>query len=325
MKDEFIFVQLVEANGYEVVNEHIRSCTYIETGDIGGVKLILSLYDHKSIYSDNVGIKVNTEIKVTFGDPDGRGDAGWSNKFIVKVPSVESGILTLECFEKNSEDLKAPAPKPIFLNEMQPAAILKKLCPNLKVICDRFLVAGTYHLNPGGTKSRLIRNMARDYGAMCFIARGAIYFLDITKMTNTPDFTLEWGNPNADISIARYQKLGEDDLHERVYDRRYIAWDTVDGMVTSNKHTDKANALISVPNRQALDKQHVSLMPILEVEMLGNGNLTPSPCVKVIFHKQLPETELDESIPTIQYISQVAHHQEGMSYVCKLELSVKHE
>ncbi|HHY0551848.1 TPA: hypothetical protein ACVU5P_004167 [Vibrio parahaemolyticus] len=324
---EFMLVQLAQSNGYQIVNEDIVSCTYIECGDIGGVKLLMSLSDPDSMYHDVAKIKKDSEIKITFGDPDGRGDDSWTGEFIVEVAKVDAGVLKLEGFDKVSRSLKALASDPVFLVSKQPQAILKQLCPDLQVKCDSFPKASTYHLNAGGTRARLIRQMARDYGAMCYISRGIIYFLSISKLTKEPEMTLEQDNPSAEASIAKFEKIGEDALYERILDRNYMAWDVSAGLQSSNKGSQYANTLISVPGHFALDNQNVALIPFLNAELLGNGKFKPSMCVKVIFYKRTTdESVIDESVPSIQYISQVAHHQErGASYLCKLELSVKHE
>lgn len=325
MNTEFIFIQQVQVNGYLVVGEHILSCSYIEPGDISGVKLILALHDPDALYHDNVGIKKDSELKITFGDVDGRGDVNWTSEFIVEIPKVKDGVLTLECFEKNSKSLKKPATKPIFFTNMQPKAILAKLCPNLTVESSNFPQAGTYHLNCGATPARLIRNMARDYGAMCFIARGTVYFLSIKELSKTPEMQLERDNPSSEVSIAKYDKIGEEALYERILDRNYTQWDTVEGIQASNKNASKENVFISTPGYFALDNQNVGMIPILNVMFLGNGRCMPGMCVKVIFHKRTAESQLDESVPTIQHFSQVVHYQEGQRYLCKAELSVIHE
>ncbi|EGQ7810294.1 hypothetical protein I6Y99_004335 [Vibrio parahaemolyticus] len=325
MTTEFMLVQQAQANGFEIVNEDIIKCTYIESGDIGGVKLLMTLNDPTSDYHDIVKIQKGTEIKITFGDPNGRGDESWTCTFIVEVAKADAELLTIEGFDSVSRSLKELASEPMFFIEMQPNAILKKLCPSLQIKCDSFPKGSTYHLNAGGTRARLIRQMARDYGAMCFISRGVIYFLSISKLPEEPQMTLEQDNPNAEASIAKFEKIGEDALYERILDRNYMAWDTVEGMQSSNKGKSNANTLISVPSRFALDNQNVALIPLLNAELYGNGKFKPAMCVKVIFYKRTTESVIDESVPSIQFVSQVVHHQEGTNYLCKLELSVKHE
>ncbi len=323
MSKSYFLVQKITVNGEDVILEHMRSCTYIEPASMEGVKIILELVDHVGLYRDDYGMQEGAEIEVTFADIYEQGDESWIQKFIIAAPVSADGILTVNGFGKDTHALKTPADVPRFFTNKQPKEILAALLPSLKVDSDSFEQGATYHLNAGGTPSRLIRSMARDYGALCFICRGTVYFKSIRNLAMTEAFTLEEGNPLAEIGIAHYQLIGERALYERVLNRSYIRWDTVTGMETAKRGTSGARTLISVPQAKALSNQHLAIVPVLDIELTGNTEFMPAKVCSVLFHKQHPETELDETLPERQIINQVAHYQRGDRYQCRLELGIK--
>ncbi len=235
----------------DVSIDDIRSCAYIESISMDGVKLILEISDRVSTYRDDYNIKELTELEVTFADPGGRGDEVWIETFVVQKARTESGLLLVDLFGKTTHELKQPALVPTFFTAMQPKAILQKLLPGLTVDADSFEKGATYHLNAGGTKARLIRNMARDFGAYCFVCRGVVYFKAIKNMDMSEKFKLECGDPNAETSFSHFTILGEKELYDRVLNKNYISWDTVNGMEQGNSATTGATTLVSVNQTKA--------------------------------------------------------------------------
>ncbi|WP_432773931.1 hypothetical protein [Vibrio parahaemolyticus] len=321
MSKEYFLVQKVVTNGEEINIEHVHMFAYIESGSMDGNKLIMDVMDQAAIYRDNFKIQKGSILNVTLADTTSRGDQVWIENFVVGKATSENGELKIEAFHQDAHLLKEQVIKPRFFVNKQPREILAELLPHLKLECDMFDKGATYHLNAGGTKSRLIRIMARDYGAMAFINRGTMYFKSIKNITMTEQFKLEYSNPDkADYSIARYSIIGEEALFERVLNRNYIAWDTVQGMQSAG---NGPAVVISVNQAKALKNQRVSIIPVLDVELTGNTQFKPMCVCSVLFHKQLPVNELDESLPEKQIINQVVHYQSGNRYQCRLELGVK--
>ncbi len=327
MNKEHFLLQRFIVGTNDVQIDHVRSVAYIETASMEGVKLIIELMDHVGTYRDDFGIKEHTEIELSFSEPfnkDGLGDT-WIEKFVVVKAPVANGVITINAFAKSTHDLKQPATKPQFFNNKQPSQILAALLPSLKVDADTFELGSTYHLNAGGTKARLIRSMARDYGAVCFICRGVVYFKKLSGLTKTPDFKMEQGNPSADYSISRFKMIADSALYERVLDKNYLSWDTVEGLQVAKNALNAPSVMVSVPQGKSLNNQHFGLIPLLEVELLGDSRLTPLSCCSVQFHKLRDQLDLDESIPEIQYINQVTHYQRGNRYLCAVELAEVHK
>lgn len=321
MSKQYFLVQKVVVNGEEMLVEHIKEFAFIENGSMDGNKLLMKVLDSAAVYRDDFGIKRGTEITVTLADWNNKGDQVWIERFIVAKATLVNGFLEIEGFEKTIHQLKQQVDTPRFFNNKQPKEILSELVPSLAIDCDLFDRGSTYHLNSGGTKSRLIRAMARDYGAMCFISRGVLYFKAIKNIAMVKDFKLEHSNPmKADHTIAHYQIIGEEGLFERVLNREYIDWNIVEGIQKSGAG---AKVMVSVPQVKALKNQNVSIIPMLDVELNGFTTFKPMKVCEVLFHKQVAAQELDESIPEKMIINQVVHYQSGNRYQCRLELGVK--
>ena len=321
MSKQYVFVQKVVTNGEEMLVEHIKEFAFIENGSMDGNKLLMKVLDSAAVYRDDFGIKRGTEITVTLADWNSKGDQVWIERFIVAKAPLVNGYLEIEGFEKTIHQLKKQVDTPRFFNDKQPNEILSELVPNLALDCDVFERGATYHLNSGGTKSRLIRSMARDYGAMCFISRGVLHFKAIKNIPMVKEFKLEHSNPTkADHSIAHYEIIGEQGLFERVLNREYVSWNVVEGI---QKAGGGAKVMVSVPQAKALKNQNVSIIPVLDVELNGFTTFKPMKVCEVLFHKQIAAQELDESLPDKQIITQVVHYQSDNKYQSRLELGVK--
>lgn len=310
-----------EDSSDEIAVEHVRLCSYIETCSMEGVKLILDIADQVGLYSDTYGIDVGSEITATFADPDGAGDEVWIDDFTVESKRLSDGVLHLECFLTATHDLKQVAETPTFFVAKQPKDILASLLPTLTVSADTFERSATYHLNAGSTPSMLIRNMAKDYGSLCYISRGTIYFKKITSLsTASYDFQLENGNPQADISFPHYSLLTQKPFYTRRLNKSYFSWDYLEGVQTAVNGSSGAFKRVSVDHLKALNNQHKAMIPRLDIELAGNTKYEPLKVCQVLFHKQMAENELDESLPQKMFITQVTHYQRGDRYLCRLEL-----
>ncbi|WP_413113430.1 hypothetical protein [Thaumasiovibrio sp. DFM-14] len=324
---EYPLLQRVMINGSDIHIEHIIDGAYIETCDLSGPKLILNIDDEHTIYRDEVGIEASGIVEVEFADPDGRGDEVWIDTFIIVTAPSQNAVVTVNAIQTDCHQLKQPAKHPRFYVDQAPADILADLLPGLVVDADTIDVFGTYHLNPGMTPARLLRDMARDYAALIWLNRGTVYF---RLLDSLPGLKTSWhferGNHEADVTIAKYALMSDSALYDRITHKSYIQWDTVAGLERSETHADEGDVYISVPFYSALNNQSRFLMPFMVTEMLGNGQFEPGRKVEVSFHRlSHSDSPLDESIPADQYIQQVTHYQRGSRYLCKTELGVMHD
>ena len=316
---EFVFIQLASVNDYEIVNEHILSCAYIEHADMSGTKLLMQLYNPHAIYDDHAKLTHDSVINITFGDPNGRDEEQWQVDFVVNVVKSENDTLQIEAYDLISHRLKQVADTPLFLVDQGPKSLLSQLCPDT-IISAPNAAHSTYHLHVGQARSKLLRRIARDYGAAIYVSRNQICMRLLRELPQSHDITLESDNPNAIASINKITKHGEKSLYNRIYHKKYFTWDVCDGMQQATRHTQKAAKFVHVKSDQ-LDNLSLALYPVLDVELLGNDSFVPLMPVQVLLHKMTDTHEHDESIPSLLYITRVTHYRKGQSYLCKLELS----
>lgn len=310
----------------EVFIPHVLSCAYIETLDLSGTKLILTLADQSLAYRDDLGIRIDTQLDLTLADLSGGDEELWLDSFVVAKASSTEGKsgsnLKLECVQRHCAALHELAAVPMFINNKKPAEVLKVLLPDFDIECDDFPATGSYYLNAGGTKSRLIRNLMRDHGAICYFCRGKLYFKSIESLISAPSkFELKYNAPFSQHGIVSYKLLGKEAIYSRIVEKNYMSWNCVTGLSKSKTDSEKCPVLISTPTPAALDNQRKTTVPIIEAQLYGFGGYQPAVAVGFSCYKRMPEVQTDESIPAKMLISQVTHYQQGMRYLCKIELS----
>lgn len=327
---EYVFIQRISIKQdnkiiNEILPDHVVNCAIIENANMDGTFISMLLLDPVAEYRDAMHVKNGTEIEVVYGDPRGAGDNIYIDSFIVMPPVATKGGFSVEGFQKTIHELKKPAKQARYFANRTPAQIIQLLMPAISYNIDTFSTTGTYHLNAGAKPSRLIRQMARDYGAIAYYCRGTFYFKRIDGLLNQKTaFTFEHDNPRAEVVIAQYDMSDLTYMYERLYKRKYIQWDTVSGMMASNGNTEFGTIPISTSGKHALDNQNKGVIPILTTSQFGNTDFKPGILIKVIFNLGVIDRVIDEALPENQIIDTVSHYQTRNSYICKTILGIPH-
>lgn len=325
---QYGFLQTLTVNDQPIAVESVLEMAYIENADIGGTKLILTLEDSAGVFRDNLKVTNDSKIVLTLADMNSTDEVIWQDSFVVAKASTanNANALKLECFQSVVNELKKLVAMPRFFVNKTPTAIIKELVPDIEILSDEFSQSVTYHLNVGATKSRLIRQICRDHGAVCFFARGKLHFKKIkAAFTGEPTIQLGYWNPLSEHEIKTYKMLGYDGSYSRIVDKSFIRWDSVKGIEMADTHKANAKTLISCTGKAQLNNQSLCLLPVMEAEAMGFGGFLPMALCGLEFYKQGGEVAIDESIPTTAVISRVTHYVSGMRYLCRFELSVSHE
>lgn len=320
------FVQKISIDDQPLDMANMVSLTYIENHDLSGPSITLKLRDEQSIIRDTMGLKENSMITIEMGDVTGSGEAHFEETFIVSTCPTSNDIITVEGFQIDCDKLKVPASKPRFFTEMSPKDIIAELLPSLRVNC---LISGvgTYHLNQGKSPSRLLRNLARDFGAHCFIARGVVNFIPKKVFsTGTPIIKLGLNSPDCDIAIQRYNKLSEKAIYERTAHRSFSAWTTDKGFISSTTHQDKPSVLLAYPTTIAqLTNQSLFVLPIADVVIMGHSTISPCTTIDLEVIKLSQDAEMDESVDRLVGVHTIAHFAKGSIYTNRIVLGIKNE
>lgn len=327
---QYTFIQkiaVVQADGkkLDVLPDSVISCHIIENANMNGTQLILKLNDPSGQYRDNYNIKYLTELEITYGDVLNTERSEMAiDSFIVMLPTSENNQMKIEGLQKTCHQLKQPASRPRFFTNKTPNQIISALVPGIKLDIDN-LGPGTYHLNAGANTSRLIRNMARDYGCIAYYCRGTLYFKQISKLFNTtPLYTFESGNNKASLPIQRYTFIDEQYLYDRLLDRTFVQWDTENGMMYSSDSGDDrfGSVLVTTGTTTALDSQGKAIIPVMTLELFGLAQLVPGVLGNVVISVSQSEKVLDETHPEKQLLNKVVHYTKGCNYSCVIETGI---
>lgn len=336
---ERMFLQSLSIDGvdlssseFDVSLEDVASIAYIEQFDLSGSTLTLAIRDANGLFRDNIGLGVDSELVAVFGDLGGLESDHFKDTFAVfsVAPHTDDkDVLVVEAFQKDVEQLKIKAAKPRFFTNLEPRAILKELAPNLTIDC-RVSGVGTYHLNQGKAPSRLIRNMARDYGAAAFVCRGTLYMLPLSSFgVGEPvvrfGHNTQYNDENIDTQIHQLNRIDVTKSVTRKLCRNFAAWSPEAGLVSSGEYEDKPTQLLALPiTRNQLSNQAKFVVPVLDVVAIGQLKLKPFDTVKVEVVKFDANAEVDHSVPSLLGIQTITHFCEGTKYNNRIVLGVVH-
>lgn len=311
----YTFIQSLSINDNEVGIDRVVSFAYTEPLDLSGPSIILELRDEQSFIRDDYELSAGSEVVIEMGDIFGVGDQLFEETFIVATFPVENNIIKIEGFQQNCAALKVPAGKPLFFVDKPPAAILNTLLPGLTIDCS-VSGRGTYHLNQGKTPARLLRDMARDNGAACWICRGTVYFKALVDIAGAdPLLKVGLNSLDADTEIARYNKINTKALFERSAHKNYCSWSTTDRIKRSAIHKDKPSVLVAYPlTTRQLANRCLYVQPSLDIVVLGDSRFMPGVNFDIEIIKLSGDAALDESVEANLFVKSITHFTQGRKY-----------
>ncbi|HEY3591732.1 MAG TPA: hypothetical protein VGL07_16965 [Buttiauxella sp.] len=316
------FVQHLTLAGRQIPVERIAQLAYIETSDMSGPQLIIRLNNNDHTYNDNMKVQKGTLIEASLGDPDGGGTI-FKERFTVVVPPMAGPIIEINAFSETTFKLKTPSSTTRFFVEKQPAAILRELAPGAAIDADTFHGLGTYHLNVGGLPSKLLRQIAKDHGALCWWSRGKLHFKDMARLSGqSAMLTIEANNAKARHSMLSFKILSKDYELERQHKVRYVSYSMTEGLRSSKGGESDPIRLVPAGDVAQLNNLRNYFAPALEFDTPGFGAITPGYPIKCVIHRDNSESSVDESMPAVMVATKVTHFDTGDNYRCFVEMGV---
>lgn len=321
-RQEKPFIQFFSINGEELERDKLVSVTYMENGDLSAPSLIAEIDDARGDVRDDMGLVEGAEITIEFGDVYGEGRSMVSETFIVKTAPIRSGVIRAQGFTRAVHQLKQPCNSPKYFVDKPLSRILAELCPELVIDCS-VAGTGTYHLNFDMTRSRLLRNIARDFGAAVWVNRGQLHFHKLeTLMARTPLMTVGLNDRRADIFVHAHDVIRDQPLYERIKQKQYVSWSIDKGMEYAPTHGDKSRVLMAYPPKSKLVNLSKYMQPLLWFECAGNSDLEPMTMLSFSMLRLARDIELDESLPSNMLITQISHYAAKERYLNKIQVGV---
>ncbi|MCC8380052.1 hypothetical protein [Xenorhabdus sp. PB30.3] len=314
-------VQSIIFNGEELDLSFLKEATFIETTTLDGPKLIIEYDDKEKYLRDDLAITERDVFTIVLSDPVNLDILSWEAEWVVMTMPVNQGdIITFNLLLKTLYDLKQPSPIARCFVREPVSKVLRQLVPNLPIDVGTFPIRLDFHLLPAQRPSRLIRQMAKELGALVFIRRGTLVFRTLAELqTMKPTFTYHYNDTREKYQIAQYSLPNDSSLIRDLTHRRFVGWDDKKGMVYSGKHTNTPIEHSGVTNKFVLDNLSKIPIPVLDAYMFGNGGLRAGDVVEVVWNRSDLERPIDESLPTLVVIGLVAHSYKGKKLYARIK------
>lgn len=317
-----LFVQKLIVNGQDVGTHSIIEATYIERLNLTCPKLILKIVDRNKLFQDNASLTDGAKLELVLGDATGRGEELFKEAFIVGANwGIENDAIQVEALQEDIHRIKQPVSKPLFFTNKTVKQILAAVFPNHEIVADPYEFRHNYHVLTGSTISMMLERLKWDVGAEIYLLRNKIVFRRLKGFAGDPDaFQFDYQRNNSENpTIVSYTKNNAKHAVTRAETRDYICWDRTRGLI--GNLTDRPREYLPFVHESHLKNHNISLVPVMECTLAGDGRFKPSLMIKFELNRQLSDSVLDESVPSRQLMTGVRHYQQGQKYLCACEFS----
>ncbi|EKQ3696079.1 hypothetical protein QRC94_003785 [Vibrio vulnificus] len=320
-RHEHQLVQSITYKGEELDLSFLSEATFIETTTLDGPKLILEYDDKEKYLRDDLAIKEKATFTIVLSDPVNVDVLNWEAEWMVMtMPTGEGGAITFNLLLKQLHKLKQPSPIARCFVKEPVSKVLRQLAPDMPLDVGTFPIRLDFHLLPAQRPSRLIRQMAKELGALVFIRRGTLVFRTLKELQErAPTYLYHYNDTRQKYQISQYTTPNDSSLIEDLTQRRFVGWDDKKGMVYSGKHSSAPIEHSGITSRFVLDNLSKAPIPVLDAYMFGNGGLRAGDAIEIIWNRSDLERPIDESLPTLIVIGLTAHSYKGNKYYNRIK------
>lgn len=316
---EHQLVQSLRFNDEELDLSFLVEATFIETTSLDGPKLIIKYDDKEKYVRDDLAIQERSILTAVLSDPVNVDVLNWETEWVVMTMPADEGTITFNLMLKALDDLKRPAANARFFVQETAKSVLSNLT-SLPLDVGTFPLRLDFHLLPAQRPSRLIRQMAKELGALVFIRRGTLVFRTVEELlSRPPSYVYHYNDTRQEYQIAQYALPNDRSLIDDLTHRRFVGWDDQKGMVYSRIYSSSPVEHTGVTSKVVLDNLSKIPVPVFDAYMFGNGGLVAGDCLGVVWNRSDLERPIDESLPERVVIGLVAHSYKNRKYYCRIK------
>jgi hypothetical protein len=316
-----LLLQSVTINGNKVPREWIFASVYIEKASLMAPLLKLEIRDMTGTVIDDWKTKYGSALLAELGDPQGN-NTSFKTPFFVTSATLASDVITVVAVSEEVRRFKLPSPRTQLYTNKTPDSIFKAFIGDLKLMENTQKRSVTYHLNAGDKPSKMLGDMARDKGALCWVCRGQFYFATLDElMRQKPAFTYEANNPQADRTISKMRFINQDYAATSDNQYRFTGYSMTDGYVEYGD-ANLPVRYIADADMETLRNMQKSLIPKIDVEVEGNPAIRPGMLLEILIYRYDQDNRIDESLPRKMIVKNVAHFEDRVGYTTRMILGV---
>lgn len=319
-----LLVQKILVGGAELDIALLQSCTYVETLDLSGPRLMLTIQDRDNIVRDDFGVVEGASLTVSFSDQHLRGGLDVSEEFVIRSVVVAQNIsLTVSAFPKPIHKLKTPSEEALFLNDTDVPGVIGKVLPGIPLESDQLPAVDMWHLLSGERPSKKLRGLAYESAAAFYYLRKKFYTKSYAKLWAQPSFAeFHYDDARKTNQIVSYTGLYRKDLANERMNRSFVGWDMVKGVLGQGGGGPVEISRHSQEHKLAA--MNTYMLPAIDFGTHGWGSLKPGVCIDLKFHRSQEGKPFDESLPEKVLLTAVAHHYATNRYSCRVKGGVLH-
>ncbi|HDP7023433.1 TPA: tail length tape measure protein [Escherichia coli] len=318
------FLQSITINGNKVPREWIFTSVYVEKANLRAPLLKLEIHDITGTIIDDWKTKYGAALVAEMGDPQGNSGT-FKTTFFVTSAVLAGDVITVIAVSEDVRIFKIPAIRANLHTNKTPDTIFKTYTGTLKIASSALKRSCTYHLSAGEKPSKMLSEMARDKGALCWACRGQFNFYTLADLMKAkPSFTYEGNNPRAEYTISKMRLIQQEYAVTANTQYRFTGYSMTEGYV---EYGDSSLPIryISDPDMETLRNMQLSLVPKMDIEVAGNPDITPGMVIEILVYRYDQENKLDESLPRKLLVKNVAHFEDRIGYTTRMILGVPNQ
>lgn len=310
-------------SGKEFDTGFIEEATFVETLDLDGPKLMLTVADQFAYLNDNLKVRELDTLTCTLSDTFGRGGMNAMPTFTIVTFKTSGYFIKYELMATPVFETKNPVKdKSRAFVQRKVDDIISAYIKGVGMDIKSFPIVEDYHCLTGERPSILLRQIALEKGALIWVDRDTCHFKPFSDLwSQEPAFTYHHNKPDEpNIILDHIVPSTKKRLLDNI-PRGYSGWD----FTSSAGKLGGGGAPVTTASGKSLtlSNKRKGVMEVIDFLCPGNGALRPGQVLKLMWHLPDPGRPLNEELPNKVVVSAVGHHYTSQKYFCRVRGAVE--